>query len=78
MGFFFQICLFLSHVEDFVFKDVARTVVFSKGFEPTPSEVAWINQAVLSCGSGLGAIFVHVLRNSDIVRNCMVIGSILI
>jgi hypothetical protein len=78
MGFFFLISSFLSHVEDFVFKDVARTVVFSKGFEPTPSEVARINRAVLSRGSGLGAIFVHVLTNSDIVRNYMVIASILI
>jgi hypothetical protein len=62
----------IINAEEFVFKDSARRVVFSEQMDPTPSEVARINRAVLNRGIGLGVIFVHVFSKSDIESNYLV------
>jgi hypothetical protein len=46
--------------------------VFPEGMEPTNSEIARINQAVITRGIGLGVIFVHIFTESDIGSNCLV------
>jgi hypothetical protein len=59
-------------VEEYVFNDSAKRVVFPEGMEPTNSEIARINQAVITRGIGLGVIFVHIFTESDIESNCLV------
>jgi hypothetical protein len=54
------------------FQWFSKEVVFPEGMEPTNSEIARINQAVITRGIGLGVIFVHIFTESDIESNCLV------
>ena len=59
-----------------MFKDSAKSVVFSKGLTLTAGQTGRMNHHVLTRGLGLGHVFVHTISVTDVAHNGLVAFSI--
>ena len=59
--------------EAHVFEDSANSVVFSRGLRLTAGQTARMNNCVLTRGPGLGHVFVHTIKVTDVAHNGLVI-----